>query len=43
MNLHISLQPVLSLITGILIFVFPGLLRFIVGIYLIVVGVLGLV
>lgn len=43
MNLHLSVQPALALITGILVLIFPALLRYIVGIYLIVVGVLGLV
>jgi hypothetical protein len=36
-------QPVLSLIAGILILIFPRLLNYIVAIYLIVVGLVGLV
>ena len=36
-------QPVLSLIAGILILIFPRLLNFIVAIYLIVAGIAGLV
>ncbi len=36
-------QPVLSLIAGILILIFPRLLNFIVAIYLIVAGLVGLV
>ncbi len=35
-------QPILSLIAGILILVFPRLLNFIVAIYLIVAGIVGL-
>lgn len=42
MNLHISLGPLLALIAGILILVAPRLMSYIVAIYLIVVGVLGL-
>lgn len=42
MNIHISLTPLLSLIAGILILVVPGLLKYIVGIYLILIGVVGL-
>lgn len=40
MTIH---QPVLSLIAGILILIFPKLLNFIVAIYLIVIGIVGLI
>ena len=43
MILHPLLSPIISLIAGILIFVFPQLLNYIVAIYLILLGVLGLV
>ena len=36
------LQPIVALIAGILILIMPRLLNFIVAIYLIVVGLLGL-
>jgi hypothetical protein len=42
MTLHIQIVPVVSLIAGILILVMPRLLNYIVAIYLIVVGVVGL-
>jgi hypothetical protein len=42
MTLHISLAPLLALIAGILILIRPKLLNFIVAIYLIVIGILGL-
>ena len=42
MVINVSLQPVIALIAGILILLFPRILNFIVAIYLIVVGVLGL-
>ncbi|WP_244848282.1 MULTISPECIES: DUF3096 domain-containing protein [unclassified Caballeronia] len=42
MNIHISLGPLVSLIAGILILVMPRLLNFIVAIYLIVIGLIGL-
>ena len=42
MNLNVSLGPLISLIAGILILVVPRLLNFIVAIYLIIVGLLGL-
>lgn len=42
MNLHLSLTPLISLIAGILILVMPKLLNFIVAIYLIAIGVIGL-
>lgn len=42
MNVTLSLAPLLSLIAGILIFVVPRMLNYIVAVYLIVVGLLGL-
>ena len=42
MNLHLAIGPVAALIAGILILVMPQLLNLIVAIYLIVVGVTGL-
>jgi hypothetical protein len=40
--LHPVLQPLIALIAGILILVRPALLNYVVAIYLIIVGVLGL-
>jgi hypothetical protein len=42
MNLQLVMGPLLSLIAGILILIVPRLLNFIVAIYLIVVGLIGL-
>lgn len=42
MNLSLSIGPLVSLIAGILILVVPRLLNFIVAIYLIIIGLLGL-
>jgi hypothetical protein len=42
MNLHLTIGPLLSLIAGILIFIVPRLLNYIVAIYLIVMGLIGL-
>ena len=42
MNLHLSIGPLMSLIAGILILIVPRLLNYIVAIYLIVIGLLGL-
>ena len=42
MNWNLSLGPLIALIAGILILVVPRLLNFIVAIYLIVIGLLGL-
>jgi hypothetical protein len=38
----ITLQPIIALIAGILILIIPRLLNFIVAIYLIVIGITGL-
>ncbi|MHB1513081.1 MAG: DUF3096 domain-containing protein [Acidiferrobacter sp.] len=43
MYLHIALEPLISLIAGVLILVVPRLLNYIVAIYLIVMGILGMV
>lgn len=42
MNLHMNMSAFVALAAGILIFAQPKLLNFIVAIYLIVVGILGL-
>lgn len=42
MNINVSLAPVVSLIAGILILAVPRLLNYIVAIYLIVIGLIGL-
>lgn len=42
MNLHATLTPLISLIAGILILIMPKLLNFIVAIYLILIGLVGL-
>jgi hypothetical protein len=42
MNLHLSLAPLISLLAGILILIVPRMLNYIVAVYLIVVGLIGL-
>lgn len=42
MNLSVSIGPVVSLVAGILILLIPRLLNYIVAIYLIVIGLIGL-
>jgi hypothetical protein len=42
MNIHLSLTPLISLMAGILILVMPKLLNFIVAVYLILIGLVGL-
>ena len=42
MNITLGLTPLISLIAGILILVMPRLLNFIVAIYLIAIGLIGL-
>ena len=42
MNMNLSVGPLMSLIAGILILVMPRLLNYIVAVYLIVIGLLGL-
>jgi hypothetical protein len=42
MNITLSLAPLISLLAGILILVVPRMLPYIVAVYLIAVGILGL-
>jgi len=43
MTLHIELIPVLSIVAGVVILLAPKILNYVVAIYLIVVGALGLI
>ncbi|HVJ62695.1 MAG TPA: DUF3096 domain-containing protein [Tahibacter sp.] len=42
MTIHFALAPLIALIAGILILVSPRLLNYIVALYLIIIGVIGL-
>ncbi len=42
MSLNMSIGPLMALIAGILILIVPRLLNYIVAIYLIIIGLLGL-
>lgn len=42
MTIHLSLAPLISLIAGVLILVMPRLLNYIVALYLIIIGLIGL-
>lgn len=42
MNLNLILTPMISLIAGVLILVVPRLLNYIVALYLIIIGLVGL-
>ena len=42
MHIHLTIAPIVSLVAGILILVIPRLLNYIVAIYLINIGLLGL-
>jgi hypothetical protein len=42
MNIQLSLGPLVSLIAGILILIVPRLLNYIVAIYLIIIGLIGI-
>jgi Protein of unknown function (DUF3096) len=42
MEMYVAIQPLVALIAGILILMIPRLLSYIVAIYLIVIGILGL-
>jgi hypothetical protein len=42
MNINLQLQPIVALIAGVLVLIAPRLLTWIIGIYLIIIGVMGL-
>jgi len=42
MDIHVTIGPLLALIAGVLILLVPRLLNFIVAVYLILVGLVGL-
>jgi len=42
MDLHLTLGPIVALIAGILILAMPRLLNYIIALYLIAIGILGL-
>lgn len=42
MTLHLTLSPLLALLAGVLILVMPRLLNYIVALYLILIGVIGI-
>ncbi len=42
MMLHVTAEPIISLIAGVLIFIIPSLLNYIVATYLVIIGLLGL-
>jgi hypothetical protein len=43
MQFYVALQPLVALIAGILILIMPRLLNYVVALYLIITGILGLV
>lgn len=43
MNIQIEIVPVLSIIAGIVILLMPKILNYVIALYLIAVGVLGLI
>ncbi|HKT73683.1 MAG TPA: DUF3096 domain-containing protein [Steroidobacteraceae bacterium] len=42
MSVYVTMGPIIALIAGVLILVMPRLLNYIVAIYLIIIGLLGL-
>lgn len=42
MMMHAAVNPIISLIAGILILIFPTILNYIVAVYLILIGLIGI-
>jgi hypothetical protein len=43
MVINMSPQPLFALIAGIIILIFPRILNFVIAIYLIIIGIMGLI
>lgn len=43
MQFNMELTPVVSLVAGVLILIFPKILNYVIAVYLIVVGILGFI
>jgi uncharacterized membrane protein HdeD (DUF308 family) len=41
--MHAAFEPIVSIVAGITVLIFPKILNYIIGIYLLVVGILGIV
>jgi len=42
MNIHLTFEPLIALIAGILILIVPRLLNYVVALYFIIIGVIGI-
>jgi hypothetical protein len=42
MSINLHVQPLIALIAGIVILVFPKILNYVIGLYLVIIGLLGL-
>jgi len=42
MEINLALTPIVSLIAGVIILIFPRILNYVIAIYLIIIGLLGL-
>ena len=43
MNIHLTAEPLIALIAGILILLVPRLLNYVIALYLIIIGVVGII
>ncbi len=41
--IHPLFSPVISLVAGILIFIFPTILNYVIAVYLIIIGIMGII
>jgi hypothetical protein len=42
MTVNVALQPLLALLAGIIVLIYPKILNYVIGAYLIIIGILGL-
>jgi uncharacterized membrane protein HdeD (DUF308 family) len=41
--MHVAFEPIISIVAGITVLIFPKILNYIIGIYLLVIGILGVI
>lgn len=41
--MHLELEPIISIVAGVIVLLFPKILNYIIGVYLLVIGILGFI
>jgi hypothetical protein len=41
--MHVAFEPIISIVAGVIVILFPRILNYIIGVYLLVIGILGVI